>query len=140
MVFNPNSKANLAKPFEKGNVANPYGRPVIAPELRALRDLSKHEVLYALSRQLLMKRDALEQLTMNPDSTMAEMLVASVLMRAIKDGCPVRSQFLFNYVVGKPKQAPPHDSADEAAEDLLTEIDSIPSAKLIDILREHGTS
>lgn len=132
--------ANLI-PYGPGQSGNPNGRPVFSPEIRKLRDTARTEVIEALARCMVMDREQLQAASAERHATMAQLLVASVMTKAIKEGCPVRAQFMFNYIVGRPKQAQPHDVSDMEVEgDFTKDFDSIPSAKLIDILREHGTA
>lgn len=126
------------KPWGPGQSGNPAGRPAIAPELKELAKSSKQLVLAAISSAMLQTSDELRTTVSDPSATMAQHLVASVLSRAIKDGCPVRAQFLLNYVLGRPGNFDPKDV--DTGEGPTRTLQTVPSSVLIDLLRAHDQS
>lgn len=133
----PSSLANLKK-FKPGQSGNPTGAGRWPKELQNLRSQSKQEVVRVVSRCMLMSKKQLKAMALNPDATVAEILVASIISKAIETGCPIRSQFLFNYVLGKPKPVDLDESDQEPVEQDV--VDAIPSPIIIDILRAHAAS
>lgn len=89
-----------------------------------------------ISKCMMMNREQLTAMATSPKATVAEILVASIITQAIKTGCPIRSQFLFNYVLGKPKPVDLDDH--ETGHDEGDIVDAIPSGIIIDILRAHA--
>lgn len=130
--------------FVKGVVANPFGRTPCPPELRELLTSAKVEVLTALSKSLLSDQYTLKQMSESPNASTAQILIASVIARAVREGCPHRTQFLLQYIIGKPKVYEPAemtgDDDVEAKETLMRDmLDAIPSSVLASALRQHET-
>jgi hypothetical protein len=130
------SSGNL-KPWKPGQSGNPAGRAVIAPELRELAKSSRATVLAAISQVMLLTSEELKEAVSEPSTTMAQHLVASVLSKAIKEGCPMRAQFLLNYILGRPAQFDPKDVEDSQAGGKQA-LEVVPSSVLIEVLRAHA--
>lgn len=90
-MANPNSLKNL-KPFQKGNPGGP-GRP------RAVLTRAQVEVLF--QRFSTKTRDQLQAVIVDHKSTMLEIMIATVMIKAAKDGDAMRLQFLLDRAVGK---------------------------------------
>lgn len=86
-----------------------------------------------------MTREELKVRTTNPLATMAELLIGSIMIKAIETGDPVRSQVLLNYVVGRPEPytPPEHENEEDRARDILN---SIPSSALVEVLRAQANA
>jgi hypothetical protein len=130
------SSGNL-KPWKPGQSGNPAGRAVIAPELRELAKSSRATVLAAISQVMLLTSEELKEAVSEPSTTMAQHLVASVLSKAIKEGCPMRAQFLLNYILGRPAQFDPKDVEDSQAGGKQA-LEVVPSSVRIEVLRAHA--
>lgn len=89
--------------WQKGTSGNLRGRPRkprIDPELKAL---AQEELINAILKQLLMTPEQQKALAAAKSTTVAQKLVAELMKKAIKLGCVYRTQFIFSYVLGKPK-------------------------------------
>lgn len=107
-------------------------------EIRQLKGEAKAEVLRAISEGLLMDKEQIARVMNDPKSNMAQMLVGSVILAAIKHGDVHRFGTLINYVMGKPKPLgsswhddPPSDDGPSPQ----TALKQIPSAMLIEMIR-----
>lgn len=89
--------------FQEGKSGNPAGRPKTPDAVKRVKELAKDEALKALSACLLMDAVGLDRIEQNPNSTNAMRIMAALMRKTIEFGCPVRSQFIFNYLVGKPE-------------------------------------
>ena len=84
------------KPFKPGQSGNPSGKP------RGLLTRSQVEAL--ISKFSSLTRDQMQVVIQNPKSTMIEIMVASIMAKASKDGDYSRLQFLLERSIGKVKE------------------------------------
>lgn len=89
--------------FQEGKSGNPGGRPKTSDKVKRVKELAREEALMAMSACLLTDAEGLQRIDENPKSTNAMRIMASLMRKTIEYGCPVRSQFIFNYIVGKPE-------------------------------------
>lgn len=124
MANNPNVRANLRPPWVKGQSGNPSGVP------KALLTKTAVELVF----QSLTKRtpEELEIIKANPATPALEVMIASIILRAIKDGDPMRLQFLLDRAVGR---IPPPVLPDERAI-VREEIQSLSDQELLKIVKE----
>jgi len=83
--------------WKPGQSGNPSGRPkgiIRSDEVQAL-----------LGRLWKLTREELQKIVQDPKSTMGEIMVASVMARAAKDGDASRLQFLLDRAVGKVRES-----------------------------------
>lgn len=111
------------KPFKPGQSGNPSGRR------KGL--LSQSEVQDLMSRFCRMTKEQLQGVVQNPASTMIEIMVAAVMVRAAKDGDYSRFEFLLARSIGKVKdQKEDHDTTGE------DDIKDVPDANLVHYLKQ----
>lgn len=95
------NKAGKNTQFQPGNKAA-ANRPKMSSALRELRGDAKNHALETIIKTMMMTQQELAYILLDPATTNTQRLVASLLDRAIDDGCFMRAQFLFNYILGKP--------------------------------------
>lgn len=133
-MAHPNSLANL-KSWQKGESGNPRGGMSVRAEIKALQTEAKVEVMEVISKTLLMTPAQLKASLEDPSVTMAQHLVASVLSKAIKQGCPMRAQFLMNYVLGRPKTFDPLEDHDPDQPTAGKVLKGVPSSILLEMVK-----
>lgn len=129
------------KPWRPGQSGNPLGRPAVKPELKKLAREGRDAALAAIESVMLMTPNQLRESLQNPDAPLVQHLVASVMNKALKEGCPVRAQFLMNYVLGRPQtSADLEKTLEDNARDNDGALDpnSIPSSVLIEVINRHA--
>ncbi len=93
-------KKTGGRDFLPGNSGNPNGGPP-TPDVREARKANKEQLTLILTKQLVMTRSELQALAANKDTPSMELLVASILSRAINTGDYSRATFLFDRAFGK---------------------------------------
>ena len=92
------------KPFKKGEVANPNGRPrKYVSELRA-QGYRLSEVNDAIQVLMSMTIDELKDVYTNPKATVLEKTIASAIRKSIEKGSLYSIETLLTRVYGKPKE------------------------------------
>ena len=92
------------KPFKKGQVANPKGRPPDPPELKELRKLTRASFQLYLNKYIHMTESSLDRLKDDKSLSGIEKMVVSIVLRAIKDADTTRLNFLAENLLGKLKE------------------------------------
>lgn len=87
-------------PYKKGQSGNPSGKP------KGI--LTKDQVHAVLGRFSSLNREELQAVVNNPKSTMLEIMVASVMVKAAQHGDHARLEFLWSRSIGKVKEEIEH--------------------------------
>lgn len=92
--------------FKKGQSGNPSGRPKIPEDLKRASRLTADEFLGLCNKFLRMNLPDLLAVVGNPkqpntQSSMLEMLVASIITKAVNEGDQRRLDFLLDRLLGK---------------------------------------
>lgn len=123
-----NSAHNLKQwQFKPGQSGNPKGRPVLPPELRAIKILTPLELSAYVSKYAKMPAIEMKEAVLNPTLPMIELVIANIFMRAVEQGDYQRLAFLLDRAVGRPKE-------------IITEPDkfeSMTNDDLINYIREN---
>jgi hypothetical protein len=93
----------MSKPrgFQKGNKFG-KGRPKVPDEVRGLKRLNQLEVELMLNEFLTKPVDELVEYSTNKSNPTLQVLVARILVEAIRKGDQTRLDFIFNRLIGKP--------------------------------------
>lgn len=93
-------RAPLPHAFTPGQSGNPGGRPKKPQELK---DATPTEIKLLIWRLWKMRRDELHAFISDPATPAGELHMASVLAKGIKEGDPVRLDYLLNRLIGRVK-------------------------------------
>jgi hypothetical protein len=98
-------KKTGGKDFPRGESGNPNGRPVLPPEVKALKSVTNETIKEVMD--LLLEKDitALEELAESDTEPALKVLYAAGVLRAIKEGDPAHIEPVLNRVLGKPKES-----------------------------------
>ena len=127
--------------WKEGQSGNPSGRKALPSHVARLREHSKVEVIKAISETFLLTRSELKERTARPEATMAELVVGSIMIKAIETGDPVRTQVLLNYVLGRPEPfSPPPENDDSDKPSVREVLKGVPSSILLEMVKNAAGS
>lgn len=89
------------RPFPKGVSGNPLGKPKMAVELQKIRALNQTTFTATVNKFLSMTKDEVKAASKDPSTPVLELMVASVMSKAIEAGDQQRLNFLLDRIVGK---------------------------------------
>jgi hypothetical protein len=113
-------KKSGGRDFEKGTSGNPAGRTPVPEEVRKIRELTKAELTAIVHKYAGMTKAEITAATLNPDTPVGEMMVASIIARTIKDGDAYRWNQLMDRAVGKVKEKVEHSTPGDKPLVILT--------------------
>jgi len=116
----PADRPHMYKPGQSGN---PGGRPKDA--------IDRKKVDAIMNKFSHLSRAQLEAKVNSPETTMLELMIASVMVRAVKDGDASRLNFLLDRSIGKVK-----DVVETYNHNFDEELDKIPKENVIELLRQ----
>jgi hypothetical protein len=92
------------KPFKKGEVANPNGRPKKYVSLLKESGYKLSEINDTIQAMMAMDLDELKSVWDNPKATILEKTIANAMMTSLKKGSLYSVETLLSRVYGNPKQ------------------------------------
>ncbi len=115
--------AKRGKPFQKGQTGNPNGRPVLSPEVKALRKITV-EALEEIGDLILMgDRPKLQAIASSLTEPAIRVIYAKAAVNAMVKGDVASLELILNRVVGKVKEKVEH-SGKITLEDLVAGYDA----------------
>lgn len=127
------------KPFQKGTTGLSYRGGRNPAEINELKGHAKLEVVEAINRSMLMTMEELTQSLQDPKATIAQQLVGRILVKAMKEGCHQKAQFVMNYVLGRPKTFENDDNSgpDSGEPKPQDAFKGVPNAVLIELMSKY---
>lgn len=92
------------KPFKKGEVANPNGRPKKYVSLLKEQGYKVSEINDTIQAMLSMDLDELKDVWQNPKATILEKTIANAMRKSLEKGSLYSIETLLSRVFGKPKE------------------------------------
>ncbi len=89
--------------FKKGYSGNPGGRDKLPPEIREAKRLTRRSMEVALNKFLGWPTEKLAEFLRDTNNTVIEMIIAKILIEALKRGDQIRLNFIFDRLIGKVK-------------------------------------
>lgn len=87
--------------FKEGNIANPHGAPRVPQDLKDARKLSKIQFEILVNKYLFNKKQDLAVAAANPETPVLELLIGSIIHKAVVEGDERRLNFLLDRLIGK---------------------------------------
>jgi len=89
--------------FKNGHPGGP-GRPRLPEDLKEVKKLNQFELEKSLNEMLTMTPEQLKRVKTDPESTMLQILIASIITHGANKGDPIRLNFLLDRLIGKMKE------------------------------------
>jgi len=89
--------------FKPGVSGNPAGRPKIPDDIKQAKRLNKLEVERLMNKFMAMTKDEISQSINDPTTPALEIMIGSIIAKAVSHGDPVRLNFLLDRLIGKVK-------------------------------------
>lgn len=89
------------KPFQKGQSGNPAGRPKLPEEVKKMRAVATEDVVRILHKYAGFTREQIKAAVSDAATPVMELMVASIMSKAIQDGDANRWNILMDRTVGK---------------------------------------
>lgn len=86
--------------FVPGQSGNPNGRPPIPPDLKEIDKLTKDSYSRLLAKYMGLDREALEAIALDPKTPALDLIVVSIISKAIKNGDNARLEALLQRSIG----------------------------------------
>ncbi len=96
-------KRVIGRPFQKGNKMG-KGRQKTSEEVKYVSKLTREEIVRTMSGLIHLKLPELEVLLKDKDKTVHELMLARVLVEAIKKGDNQRIEWFYQRTVGKMRE------------------------------------
>ena len=96
-------KKTGGRDWSKTNQPKVRGKKALPADLRKARELTKANLEGLLNKYLWMTKNELESILskQNPDVPMIEMMIGSIVHKALVEGDPKRFDFILNRTIGK---------------------------------------
>lgn len=101
------------KPFKKGQSGNPLGAAMHDPQVRALKALTKEEMIEVGSLVVKGSVEQLKEIAKDPNASALKCMIAAVAVRTISKGDPQALEVLLNRLIGKVKEEIKHTGIPE---------------------------
>lgn len=122
-------------PFQPGNPGGP-GRPLMDPRLKELKNLNRSEVELLIAHLMRGNRDAIARLANDPNASMMQVMIASIIMKGVTTGDPGILNFILDRTIGKVKEIEPEN--EEEKSELYRHkvaLGMIPHDKIIELIK-----
>ena len=108
-------KKTGGRPFPPGNILNPNGAPRVPEDLKNARKLTKVQFEILINKYLFSPKQVLAAAAQNPDTPVLELLIGSIMHKAVVEGDERRLNFLLDRLLGKVTEKVSHVDADGKA-------------------------
>lgn len=96
-------KTPVGKPFPKGVSGNPGGRAKMPEDVKRANNLTAVEFIRLTNKYLGLSKEELIQALKDPAATTLELMIGSIMHKAVVEGDQKRLDFLLDRLVGKVK-------------------------------------
>ena len=119
--------------FKKGDKIKGRGRPPIPDDVRGARLLNQRDVELIINNHLQKSVEELVNYTKDLKNPSKEILVARIIIEAIKHGDQHRMDFILNRLLGKPKEQVEHSIKLSYHNEIMHMIEDAEANDLIDV-------
>lgn len=93
--------AGVGRRWKKGQSGNPKGAQRIPADIKEARKLNQIEFEKIANKYLYSTPDQIKKVTQNPDTPVLDLLITSILHKAVVEGDEKRLEFLLTRLLGK---------------------------------------
>ena len=122
------------KNFMPGVVTNPNGRPRLPEDIKTIRELTQAEFTRVSNKYLQMSSEEIEAIVKEPSTPMLELMVASIISKAVIYGDQNRLNLLLDRLIGK-VPIPVARSADPQILEKLKDLESKTDEELLAMIK-----
>jgi hypothetical protein len=101
------NKYNPKGGFKKGQSGNPLGLAVRMPEFLKMRNYTREQIDTTLLNMIGLTNAELDERLGNVAATQLELMVGSIIKKAVETGCNTRLNFLLERIIGKVRDSQP---------------------------------
>lgn len=112
------------------------GRPGLTKEASQLLRVTRAELIPALVALIKMNRTELEDHMRNPNTAAFDLMAGSVIIKCIKDGCPMRLNIIYDRIFGKERELSDFASIESASRVAERVVNIIPREKLCELIEQ----
>ncbi len=87
----------------KGQSGNPKGAPIQPERVKALKIYTKEAILESINSYMGMTKSQISERINDPQTPMIDLLIGTILAKAVANGDPHRFDALLNRVIGRVK-------------------------------------
>lgn len=91
--------------FQPGQSGHPGGNRRLPEDVREAKQLSRHEFARAINKFFYLTKDQLLEKLQDPELSMVDLMVGSIVERAALDQDVVRAQFLLDRAIGRVQES-----------------------------------
>lgn len=92
--------------FKPGQSGNPNGRPMLPADVKQLRELTAIEFTRVVNKYLEMTKSQITEAVQDPKTPALELMVATIMHKAVVGGDHYRLGFILDRCIGKVKEVP----------------------------------
>lgn len=124
--------------WKKGQSGNPSGQPKLPEDIKAARKLTTIEFERAVNKYLYQDKAAITKAAADPSTPVIELLITSILHKAVVLGDEKRLAFLLDRIIGKVKER--MEIEVESAMRNLQELRGMSTEEIVKLAKRTTTS
>lgn len=105
MPRKPGTPKTGGRDFQPGQSGNPNGRKPLPPDLKGIKKITTDELQRQIAKFAGMTKQEISDHLRDPEATMLDIMIGTVMVKAAKDGDHSRFNFLLDRTIGRVKES-----------------------------------